>query len=303
MLKNRLIQLIMIILAAIGLIWGVNAVLIINVTGEALQTRLSQTGDQTAEPPPPRDLAGHCQAQGEEGILVIYEQTGKTPVVQFVYIDYQLPSLSILTLPDDLSVISQLLPEDQPQPTTLARAHEYLIETYRDDPNQQAIIASLLAQILFENLHITADHYLVLHQNAFQIITDMLGGVQMNLPYPLPVPGTDLMLDPGLTILTGAYAHQLASFSPTGMPEGDQLDMERLMLLSRGILQQMEANGGQQISPHILSALNGSLVTDMKAATLDQARCALAFMPNQSIQLSAPPADWFARNMMQSETP
>ncbi len=296
MLKNRLVQIIMIILAGIGLIWGINAVLIINVTGESIQTSLTEVHPESpVHSDPSGRLSSHCNISGIESLILIYEQPGIPPIFQFVFIDFDLPALSVLNIPGNLIVKSQILPQSAIQPVSLDAAYS---ELKMQNQNRHGVVAALLAQILFENLNITADHYVILQSQAYRQLAEMLGGVWMDIPYPMPVPGSTLVLEPGTTILTAEFVQQMALWSPTGHPEADQLAMERVMLLTRGIAAQMEANGGDHLRPMVLDTLGTSIQTDMKAERFSCIFCAVGWIPDYAIQLSAPHADWFSTHMM-----
>ncbi len=300
MLKNRLIQIMIILLAGIGLIWGINTVLILNVTGKSIQpdpplTQTSLSLTQTEESVEPHSA---CSISGTEAVLLIYEQAGIAPIFQYVYFDFDLPALSVLYIPGNLGVTSQIIPSEvQPTPT-LASAYQYLTETYQQQKNQTVIISTLMAQIIFENLSITADHYLILQQEAFQWITEMLGGIQLNLPYAIQVPNSTLMLDAGANILTSEPVFYLATFQASENPAENQISMERMMLLTKGILAQLEKNGGEQLSSKLFTNLGTAFQTDMKITTINQLICFINTLPNQAVHLSAPSTDWFRENMI-----
>lgn len=296
MLKNRLVQIIIIILAGIGLVWGINAVLILNVTGEAIQPRVHSSSTETDNPA--SQLSMNCSTRGTESLILIYEQPGTPPVFQFVFFDFDQPTLSVINIPGNLPVRSRILPQNTEEAIPLDAAYQELKTQHQDVNTSYGIVSALTAQILFENLNITADHYVVLHSNAFHQLTEILGGVQMTLPYPVPLPGTSLVLESGNVILTPEIAQQMALWTPTGHPETDQLVMERVMLMTRGIARQMEANGGDSLRRMALETLDAVIHTDMKAETFSRILCVLAWLPDETIQLSAPTPEWFFNHMM-----
>ncbi len=295
MLKNKFLQIIIILLAGIGLIWGINTVLLMNVTGQSIQTNRPSESVPLLENEK-ENISSICSLSGSKEILLIYHQPERPIIFQYVYLDFELPALSIITIPNQIRVESKLLDSD-PGETTLLEVYEHFTRQQEASENQKTIVAALMAQILYENFNLAPENYLILEQHAYKDVVNMLGGIQMDLPYPMTIPETTITLDAGDNIITGEAAYQMALIASEDTRDTIRKDMERQMLLFRGITRQIDANGGAFLTAEIYNSLHHLMTTDIKTHTFNDLICFINHISNRSINLSAPEPAWFEANL------
>jgi hypothetical protein len=295
LLKNKFFQIIIILLAGLGLIWGINTILLMSVTGQPIQTNDPLDSIPLLDNEK-TDISSICGLSGSKEILMIYHQPERPLIFQYIYLDFDFPALSIITIPNEIKIKTQLVGSDQ-EDKTLLEVYEQLIHEQEGNDNQKTIVAALLAQTLYENFNLSPENYVMLDQHAYKDIVNILGGIQMDLPYPMIIPETTITLEAGENIITGEAAYQLALIASEDTRETIRKDMERQMLLFRGITEQIDANGGTFLTTEIYDSLHHLMTTDIQIHTFNSLICFINHIPNQSINLSAPEPEWFDSNL------
>ncbi len=217
-----------------------------------------------------------CGSRERMDILVVgaYPKLyGLGDAVRIVHVDFTKPEVVVVPLPRDLYVD---LPWGAAFPSPVKLTSAYLLGTplftrgAGDDGGVQ-----LLKGTLAYNFGLRVDRYLVVSAAGIKSFIDAIGGVPVDIPYPIYDPATGANFQPGSYVLNSDEALKLARSRVSG---GDLERIRRQNWVLKGVVRQLARPQTLTRIPAIVQALRSAYISDIQAQDLDNLLCLAAYM-------------------------
>ena len=253
---------------------------------------------QLAAEPSPTVGTPHCGGPARMILLVIGSDTrasgymyGLADVIRVGRIDFITASVTVLEFPRDLWV-------EIPGIAERGITHEKLNQSYLYGNrgfgyyNGPDLGPGLLARTLYLNFGIWPDHYLAVNMQTFARLVDVLGGIEINLPYTVDgrMEGqeeyTNLLFLPGPQRLKGSEALMLARLR-TGV-NTDRSTHQGLIACALRDAALKPSNLSRL--PDIIDSFYGSVQTDLSPREISALLCLMGQVSPSDIRFVSFPA-------------
>ncbi len=126
--------------------------------------------------------------------------------------------------------------------------------------------ATLAASVVSKSLNnVTIDRYIRVNNNALQELVELLGGVEVNVPYPMQYKDNTqkltINLKPGWQNLNGSQAEQFVRFRNDG--QGDIGRVQRQQMLLQALRQRLTSPGVLPKLPQIFTVMQQYIDTNL----------------------------------------
>jgi LCP family protein required for cell wall assembly len=210
---------------------------------------------------------------------------GLADVIKLVRIDFVTPKVTVMSLPRDLWVQIPGIADYGVTEGKLNQSYFYGTKGmgYYDGPGGAP---GLMARTLQENFGLTVDHYGTVNMVTFIKMVDAVGGVDVYLPYDVDGRPVDDKTEDmgyfysGVNHLTGEAALRFSRIRKTDSIFA-RMDRQKTVicalkdkLLQPAVLPQI---------PDLISAFQGSIVTDLSPAQMSQMACLLPKLSGENI--------------------
>ncbi len=260
--------------------------------GPILPTPTAAPTQEGATPQPttatPSPLCGSVEEMTILAVGAYPRLYGLADAVRIVKVDFRTPRVVVVALPRDLRVD---LPWGAPFPSPVKLASAYLLGTpvfLKNAPEDGG--ARMLAATIEYNFGIRVDRYLVVSKDGVAEFVNALGGIPVDIPYPLYDPASRARFEPGHYVLDGNDVIRLARSRRQG---GDLARIERQTWILQGLLKRLSDPKTLLRLPQIVQALQGTFITNLRPSDLDNLFCLLAYMLQKGLtpNFVSPPED------------
>ncbi len=245
--------------------------------GPILPTPTAAPTQEGATPQPttatPSPLCGSVEEMTILAVGAYPRLYGLADVVRIVKVDFRTPRVVVVALPRDLRVD---LPWGAPFPSPVKLTSAYLLGTpafLKNAPEDGG--ARMLAATIEYNFGIHIDRYLVVSKDGVAEFVNAIGGVPVDIPYPIYDSASGARFEPGHYVLDGNDVIRLARSRRRG---GDLARIERQTWILKGILRRLAEPQTLLRLPQIVQALRGMYLTDLQPQDMDNLLCLAAYM-------------------------
>ncbi len=222
-----------------------------------------EVGVPSATPTPaPVDVTTLCQAPSEMTFLALGVSPsfgfGMGDAVRLVRVDFARLRLVVIPLPRDLYVD---LPWDSAYPSPIKLTSAYFLGTpwmTNGGPVDGGV--RLMAATVAYNFKVPIDRYLAVDLRGFQRFVDAIGGIPVDIPYPIHDQASGAHFEPGHYLLDG---HGALTLARARMDRGGFVRAERQGWVIRGILRSLAEPETLAQLPAIVEALREAVITDI----------------------------------------
>ena len=206
------------------------------------------------------------------GVASEFYRYGLADAIRIARIDFQLKKVTVLALPRDLWVRIQGLEEQDITAGKLNQAYFYGSEGmgYYSGGGYGS---GLLAETLLFNYGYRADNYIAVNLNSFRRIIDVMGGIDVYLPYNVYRQVNEqpkLFLAAGYHHLYGEDAETLARQRIT---IGDFGRIDNQSIILRAVAAKLLSPAGIAALPSLANQLKSNVMTDFSPAEITQLIC------------------------------
>jgi len=260
-------------------------------------------GEETAQP----TLEPVCGGPPNTTVLITGVASkdylyGLADAIRVARIDFQTQKITVLALPRDLWIEIPGLENRGISVGKLNQAYFYGAEGM-GYYSGAGFGSGLLAETLFINYGLTADHYLSVNLNSFRKIINTLGGVDVYLPQDVYKRVNDqpvLFLEAGSHHLNGKQAEMLAR---QRISIGDFGRINNQTLLLKAIAVQVLSPSGIAAIPSIIDQFQANVLMDFSPAEITQLMCLAGMIDFQNdIDFISIPQDLMIEQMVYDPT-
>jgi LCP family protein required for cell wall assembly len=226
--------------------------------------------------PPPK--TGNCGGKGELSLLMLGQSLPENhprgaDAIRLMVVDYDTPSVSILSMPPDVWVETTTLPDIEA--TRLTMAFGYGEGPSQGDPAKARKGTEVVAQALLDNFLFETQKYLTVDQPVFKDMVDTLEGVEVNvLEYADGTPEGYGVYEPGLQEMDGQRAlDYLRMLQPAGQPPSEWGRFSRQNQVIAGTQNELFKPENWIKIPRLINDFYHLLVTDLSPRELKGLNC------------------------------
>lgn len=254
--------------------------------------------EATAEPPAPTVEAAPQPKEvqpslakssvcGMTGTLdLLFNGTGEADgmitadAIRLLRFDFDQASITVVAFPRDLWVKTGSLADLNISEAKLGESYYFKQAAVKGDERAKTLAGTnVVAQSLYDNFQVRPHHYLTLNLVPFGKMIDTIGGVEIEVPYDLPL-NTGEVLPAGKRVLDGRLSMEYIRALALG---GDAARIQRQNLYVQGLRDKVLNARIIPRVPALLAQFNEVLVTDLSAQQLISLACMAEAVPSEQI--------------------
>lgn len=258
-----------------------------------LEVQPSPTGvltpTSTSQPQTPPQ-AGTCGQSGVMTILFLARDKsygGNWPygadLIRFVRVDFNNKTIRLIAVPRDLWVETPHLSYLNLDQSRLGLVY-FLVEQNSTGTDTEIVTASTnaVAQVLYDNYSVAADHYIFLEMGYFAQAIDQLGGLDVNIPAYIS-DGVKTFYA-GEQHLDGLQALGYARIIPGGTELIDGWNrMDRQNLILKALIAKLLEPANIAKIPGLIQQFRGDITTDLSPELITDLACMADKVPQDQI--------------------
>ncbi len=222
----------------------------------------------------PTEMAGNCGNTGRMQLLVIGltsptegEAIG-ADAIRLVTVDFDQPSISVLTLPALLWLDTPVLADFDQQQYWLTAVYTVAYDAAEGDiePIRARKATHAVAQTIVDNFGYIPDHYITFDDGVFVRYIDQLGGIEVDLPEAVDGTVEGYGIYPaGLQLLDGKSTLNFARlFRPNGISGHDVWgNLKRQNMIVKAMIIETAKPQNWTKIPGLLDEVHRSVITDL----------------------------------------
>jgi LCP family protein required for cell wall assembly len=285
--KVLLLALVAILLAASGFAWQQAAAAYQRPLAAplAMEVQASPTGVLTPTSTPQAEI---CGQSGEMTILFLArdKSTGEWPygadLIRFARVDFNNKTIRLIAVPRDLWVETPHLGYLNLDHSRLGLVY-YRVEQNTTGTAKEIATASTsaVAQALYDNYNIAADHYIFFEMRYFADAIDQLGGLDVNIPADISV--GDYSFHAGEQHLDGLRALLYARLLPGNELSDGWNRMDRQNLILKALIAKLLEPASIVKIPELIQKFNEIITTDLSPELITNLDCLADKVPQNQI--------------------
>ena len=227
-------------------------------------------------------LASQAKTCGQSGVMTFLVlardvSNGVPPygadLIRFVRIDFDQQTVRVIAIPRDLYVATPHLAALNLDHSRLGPIY-YQVEQHTTGTQTQIATAatSAVAQALYDNYGVTADHYIFFEMKFFAQALDQLGGLDVNIP--VAITDGQFTFPAGQQHLDGAHVLQYARLLPVDTElQGGWDRFDRQNVIFKAFLAKMLEPASLVKIPALLKQFQGDFTTDLSPELITDLTC------------------------------
>ena len=246
-----------------------------------------------------------CGMSGEMFILFIGQDNAQglppfgADAIRVTKIDFDMNRAAVFAFPRDLKLPTPNLQSSYGISNYyLGSAYHAVYQRVAGQPNPHTISTNAVAQIIFDNFGVLADHYVTLDENFVAKFIDEIGGIDVDIPEKFVTP--NYTFPPGSQHLNGMQTWEYITFEENKQDEGKRL--KRQDIVFEGVWEKI-------LSPSILSnvldiynVISSSMVTDFSVEQILSLSCVFEHLPKNQVTFTTFPDNMITQNADNSMT-
>ena len=224
-------------------------------------------------------LAPTCGQSGVMTVLLLARDVanGEPPygadLIRFVRIDFDNQAVRLIAVPRDLWVATPHLAPLNVDHSRLGPVYYLQEQASTGTSDQIATTATgAVAQALYDNYGVAADHYLFLEMRFFAQALDQLGGLDVNIPTAITVGGDTFLT--GQQHLDGTRALLYARLLPTSSElDGGWARLDRQNLILKALVSTALTPANVLKLPGLLAQFQNDFTTDLSPEQITNLTC------------------------------
>ena len=205
-------------------------------------------------------------------------------MIRFVRVDFSQRTVHMIAVPRDLWVGTPHLEALDIENSRLGPVFYYVEQATLGTWNQKAVAGtSALAQALYDNFQVTADHYIFFEMRYFADALNLLGGVDVIIPSDLVAGGYTFKA--GLQHLDGEMALMYARLLPGNELSDGWERLERQNIILGAVWDKMLDPANIVLVPDLIEQFNDNIVTDLSPLLIADLACMLDKVPRDQLAL------------------
>jgi LCP family protein required for cell wall assembly len=205
-------------------------------------------------------------------------------LIRFIRVDFSKKTVRIIAVPRDLWVETPHLDHLKIDHSRLGLVY-YRVEQDTIGTKKQIATAatSAVAQAIYDNFKVVADHYIFFEMRDFATLIDQLGGLDVNIP--ARVTFDDHIYEAGLQHLDGEYALFYARFLPANELTEGWNRLARQELIFKSLEAKLLQTENILRIPSFINLFNDDVVTDLSPALMVDLTCMADMVLREDITL------------------
>jgi anionic cell wall polymer biosynthesis LytR-Cps2A-Psr (LCP) family protein len=238
---------------------------------------------------------GMCGGAGKTNLLLLGESLPASAphgadAIRLVVVDYDQPTVRILTMPPELLVRTSLL--ENVKGATLTKAYWYGKQPPSNgEPAAVRNATRVVAQALLDNFGYQTQKYLTLKEEVFFTMVDTLGGVEVNVPeFVDGSPEGYGVYEAGPQVMTGKRAlDYVRMLQPAGQPPNEWARFARQNQVIYGIQAEILKPKNWLRIPALINDFYHFLFTDLSPKEMLSLNCMIQKVGGNVIILEVTP--------------
>ena len=243
---------------------------------------VEEQAEPTAKP-----ISGSCGLTGQKYILLIGQDNNEglppygAEAVRILKVDFDSYKAVSFALQRDLYLDTPHLNTDYGiKNSPLGTVYHYAYQRVGNQSNAHSIATNAIAQVIYDNFDIIADHYITIDQDLISNVIDLIGGIEVDIPEALTTESHSFSA--GSQTLNGKQAAAYLGYKASVSDEWNRIKRQDLILnalseklMSAEILPQLES---------IYEEVSGSVITDFSLEDIMAFICVFKEFPIDETQ-------------------
>lgn len=250
-------------------------------------------------PAAPVTVANICGASGTISVLVIGRDETKwelpygADAIRLVKVDFDQNKVTAFAYQHDLLLKTPGLVTYNTSQSRLGEAYYVVRGKEGDTREADSKATSAIAQILYDNFGVKADHYITMQENVLTEAVNTIGGVDVDVPAPVYSNREDLVLNlsAGKQTFDGATAQKYVRYLTNANTNDEWGRFSRQGVVLKGLLQRFKDPKVFTKIPDLYTQFQKSVVTDLSPAQIVSLGCMAKDMSFESVKMDTIPLD------------
>ena len=232
-------------------------------------------------------VSGSCGLTGQKYILLIGQDNNEglppygAEAVRILKVDFDSYKAVSFAFQRDLYLNTPHLNTDYGiKNALLGTVYHYAYQRVGNQPNAHSVATNAVAQVIYDNFDIIADHYITIDQDLISNVINLIGGIEVDIPENLTTESHSFSAGP--QTLTGEQAAAYMSYKASVSDEWNRIKRQDTILnaLSEKLL-------STEIVPQlgdIYEEVSSSVITDFTLEDVMTFICIFKEFPTDEIQ-------------------
>ena len=241
----------------------------------------------------PPAITSICGGNGSMLVLILGrdEERWRYPygvdLIRLIKVNFDQKTIAMYALPRDLLMKTPHLAEYQLTQSNLGPAYYYIRDIEGNDHSADVAATSAIAQIIYDNFGIEADHYMTVEESVLTDAIDTVGGINVVVPAAVNNDEPDLILhlEPGPQTMDGATAQKYVRYLVTDNSLSDEWGrFDRQAIIIKSLVEKLVTPAVFPKVPELFSEFKQKVITDLTPAQILQMACLAKTIPYDQIK-------------------
>ena len=237
--------------------------------------------------PTSKPASGSCGLTGQRYILLIGQDNNEglppygAEAIRILKVDFDEYKAVSFAFQRDLYLSSPHLNTDYGiKNSLLGTVYHYAYQRVGNQANAHSIATNAVAQVIYDNFEIIADHYITIDQDLISNVIDLVGGIEVNIPEDLTTSSQSFTA--GTQTLSGDQAAAYMGYKASISDEWNRIKRQDLILnalseklLSSEIMSQLD---------ELYEQVSGSVITDFSLEDVLTFICIFKEFPTDEVE-------------------
>jgi LCP family protein required for cell wall assembly len=257
-------------------------------------TPLSNTtvSSSVASPTTPA-IANVCGGSGSIMMMVLARDENYwmypfgVDLIRLLKVDFDQKKISVFALPRDLLVNTPHLTKYQITQSNLGLVYYTVRKAEGDDRAADLKATNAIAQIIYDNFDVAADHYVMVEESVLTDAINTVGGIEVDVPKAIDheEPGMTLHVAAGLQKMDGITAQTYVRYLVEDTSLSDEWGrFDRQADVINGLVEKLVTPATFVKIPELINEFNKKVITDLTPAQIISMACMAKTIPYDQIK-------------------